>query len=380
MADEYNEPAQTPLDLKKYRDLMVRRRWYVVVPLFVVWGLIWTASWMMPSVYRSSTLILVLQPAVSESISGANPANDLQDRLEGITTQLRSRSVMLSLAQRFNPYPGKHMGDDALVAKMNKDLLIDPVRSPGRSDVSSFDISFEADTPQAAQEVTAELGEMLTSQSLEMKAQSDTNTVKFLDAQLEDARAKMDAQDAKVRDFKDRHMGSCIADAKQSSDPARLARTVTGRTGSVRAGGAAQSVAGVFADPVQIDCSGSAKTPGDPTPSGLSAIDAELAKEKDDLSDLLSKYTDQHPDVKKKREQIAETESRRAQRVAELRAQASQAAGHDTPGYGRLEQPDCSSGDGGGQSIKSQRHRYRQPSACHRWPDGPDQSISNSPQ
>src|ERR1035438_2657750 len=131
MPEELEEHSQPPLDLVKYRDLLVRRRWYVVVPLFVVWILVWGGSWTLPSVYRSSTLILVEQPTVSQKIVGDSPASDLQDRLDSVEQQIRSRTRLLSIIQRFDLYAkqrASHTSDDDLVARMNKDLNIVPVR------------------------------------------------------------------------------------------------------------------------------------------------------------------------------------------------------------------------------------------------------------
>jgi polysaccharide chain length determinant protein (PEP-CTERM system associated) len=333
MAEEFNEQAQPPLDLKKYRDLLVRRRWFVMVPLFVVWALVWGVSWMMPSVYRSSTLILVMQPAVSKSIVGTSPSSELQDQLDSIQQQIHSRTLLLGIAQRFNLYANQrsHMSDDALVARMNKDLTIDPMRSPETNQLTSFDISFQADSPQAAQEVTSELGNMLTNESLELGEQNASNTVKFLDSQLEDARAKMAAQDEKVRLFKDRHMGELPTQTQSNL------QILTGLNGQLQAeqdqlGQAEQHKALLESLETQYKTFGAITAkPGDASPSGLAAIDLELAKEKNELTDLLSRYTDQHPDVRKKKEQIAQTEKLRAQRAAELSSQAASSVGSQTP-------------------------------------------------
>src|SRR5664279_5494425 len=122
MPEEFEEHSQAPLDLGKYRDLLVRRRWYVVVPFFVVWVLVWGVSWTLPSVYRSSTLILVEQPTVSQKIVGDSPASDLQERLDSVEQQIRSRTRLLSIIQRFNLYAkqrASHASDDDLVARMS---------------------------------------------------------------------------------------------------------------------------------------------------------------------------------------------------------------------------------------------------------------------
>jgi uncharacterized protein involved in exopolysaccharide biosynthesis len=65
---------------------------------------------------------------------------------------------------------------------------------------------------------------------------------------------------------------------------------------------------------------GTPKTSGGPTLVGLPAIDEELDKLKAQLADLSSHYTDRHPDVRKLRQQIAETEKTRDRIIADLKA------------------------------------------------------------
>jgi polysaccharide chain length determinant protein (PEP-CTERM system associated) len=334
MAEEFEEQTPAPLDLGKYRDLLWRRRWYVVVPLFVVWILSWGVSWMMPSVYRSSTLILVEQPTVSQKIVGESPASDLQSRLDSIEQQIRSRTRLLSIIQRFDLYAKQrahHVSDDDLVARMNKDLSIVPVRSPGKDDLTSFSITFDADNPVAAQEVTKNLSDTVIGEDLQIGQQNAANTVKFLDSQLEDARQKLADQDEKVRIFKDRYMGELPTQAASNL------QILSGYQNQLQAEEDALGVAkqrAVYLESLQDQYKTvgvvTAK-PGEIAPSGLAAIDQELSKEKDDLKDLLSRYTEQHPDVRKKREQIAQTEKLRAQRLAESKTKAGAAGGGEVP-------------------------------------------------
>ena len=61
----------------------------------------------------------------------------------------------------------------------------------------------------------------------------------------------------------------------------------------------------------------------------MPAIDEELEKLRAQLADLSSHYTDRHPDVRKLKQQIAETEKTRDQIVADLKAKASAPADPD---------------------------------------------------
>jgi polysaccharide biosynthesis transport protein len=63
---------------------------------------------------------------------------------------------------------------------------------------------------------------------------------------------------------------------------------------------------------------GSAKSP-EGVPMGLPAIDQELEKLRNQLADLSSRYTDQHPDVRKLKDQIAKTEKMRNELIADLK-------------------------------------------------------------
>jgi succinoglycan biosynthesis transport protein ExoP len=66
-------------------------------------------------------------------------------------------------------------------------------------------------------------------------------------------------------------------------------------------------------------------TPGAP-PVGITAVNQELARLKAQLADLRAHYTDRHPDVRKVKQQIADTERTRDQLLQNLKAKGSDSA------------------------------------------------------
>ena len=64
MPEDFEERPGESINLEQYLAIVRRRRWYFLVPLFVGWLMVWGVSWILPSVYRSGTLILVEQPTV----------------------------------------------------------------------------------------------------------------------------------------------------------------------------------------------------------------------------------------------------------------------------------------------------------------------------
>ena len=51
---------------EEYWAIAVRRRWWILLPLFFVWLAIWGASWFLPATYQSESLILVEQQKVPD--------------------------------------------------------------------------------------------------------------------------------------------------------------------------------------------------------------------------------------------------------------------------------------------------------------------------
>ena len=62
---------------------------------------------------------------------------------------------------------------------------------------------------------------------------------------------------------------------------------------------------------------------GDGAPVGIPALDQQLDKLKAQLADLLSHYTDRHPDVRKVKDEIVRVEKMREQALADLKTTAA---------------------------------------------------------
>ena len=67
-----------------YWAIALRRRWWILVPLFLVWAMVWGVSWLLPSTYQSEALILVEQQKVPDQYVVPNVTSDLQERLQSI--------------------------------------------------------------------------------------------------------------------------------------------------------------------------------------------------------------------------------------------------------------------------------------------------------
>src|SRR5215469_17740372 len=104
MAEEL-EPQSEKIDIQYYLSLARRRQWYFLVPFFCVWVAVWCVSWILPSTYRSGTLILVEEPSVPQQYVVPNvSAADFQNRLDSITEQILSRTRLQHIIETRDLY------------------------------------------------------------------------------------------------------------------------------------------------------------------------------------------------------------------------------------------------------------------------------------
>jgi len=319
-------------DLERLTGIVRRRYFYFLIPLFVAWLSIWAASWVVPPRFKSSTLILVEQPSMPANYVVPNISDDLQARLQSITTQILSRTRLLLIIDRLHLYGGAQNSAtaDEKVIRMRKDIDVELVRDPQKQDVSAFRISYSARDPRVAQTVTGELTELFINENSKVRQQESEATTSFLEQQLEEARASLAEQEAKVRQFESEHQGALPE--QQASNLAILGglqqqlqneqdalNTAKQQKVYLQALLEQQRAAEYRIRPVGTAASG----------QDLATIDDQLQRLRAQLADLSSRYTDNYPDVQSLKKRIADTEATRANLLAAQRARSKEPAPAD---------------------------------------------------
>jgi succinoglycan biosynthesis transport protein ExoP len=318
--DEELQESHEPLDFTEIKGVIRRRRWQFLIPFFFGWLLVWGISWLIPSTYRSGTLILIEQPDVPEKYVVSNIDSDLvQRQLNSITEQILSRTRLLRIIDSLGLYAEerKHESADDLVEKMSKEIDIELSHGDDQKQLSAFYIYYANRDPKVAQATTAELANLFIKENLEQRQERSEKTTKFLEDQLEQARGKLEAQEAKMRVFKDQHLGELPTQTQSNLQIlAGLQNQVQENEDSLNR--AKQQNTYLESLINQYKALDRGTKPGTAGPAGLAEIERELDQLKAQLTDLTSHYTDKHPDVRKTKEQIARTEKIRDQFIADI--------------------------------------------------------------
>jgi len=317
MVEELEEKSEG-LNLEYCLGVVRRRHLHFLLPLFVGWVLVWGASWVLPPRYLSSTLILVEQPTMPKDYVTPNVNDDLQERMQSITQQILSRTRLLHIIDEFTLYAGGHAqrSPDQKVEMMRKDIVIDLVRDE-RNRITAFNVSYSSRSPLMAQKVTSELTDLFINENLEVRQQQSEGTTQFLEAQLETARKTLSDQEEKIREFKGQHVGEMPGQLASNLQILQgLQSQLQNEEDALNTARQQHVYLQTLADQYRA-LQGSSKSP-DGTTTGLPGLDQELEKLKAQLADLRSHYTDRHPDVRKLKDQIAQTEKMRDQLLASL--------------------------------------------------------------
>ena len=297
--------------------LVTERRWWIIL---AACGTVLATNGvlsLLPNHYNSEATLLVVQQQIPERYVVSTTSTGIADALQAMTQEVLSRTRLLGIIEEFHLYPKerKRLAPEEVMDLMRKNIDILPMNaSPERKDFNAFKISFTADNPQLAQEVTSRLTSLFIEENLKTREDQARNTTNFLSAQLEIVQKKLTEQEARLRDYKMQHLGElpeqqpgnlAILSGMQTqlqNTTANLNRAQQQRVylESQLSGYRGLASRGV----VMAGASDIGKIV-----SPLQAAQNDLAKLKADREALLDRYTPEHPDVVRAEREIAKKQA-----------------------------------------------------------------------
>lgn len=311
--EEYQvKPARS---LEDYCTIAWRRRWWLIIPLFVGWGLVMLAGRFISPRYRSDTVIIIEQQA-AEAYVLPNFGFDVQARLQNITQQILSRTKLWEIINRYHLYrvDQNQVDSDAVVERMRRDIRIDLIQAPGRpGDLSAFKVSYSAPTAALAQQVTREVTSLFIDENLRNHQQASESTTQFLEDQLEAARLDLGRQDERLREYKARHLGEL---PEQMQNTAQILSALQMRMQSNTDALDEANQQKLYLESLLAQyrsARAQLRNSGDGTDMSSADVDDQLARLNAQLAELSVRYKPNHPDVRQLKSKIAALERLKSQ-------------------------------------------------------------------
>ncbi len=296
------------LTMDDYLSMLRRRLNVILLPTLLAPLAGFLISFAFTPKYTSQSLILVETQKVPEGYVQPVVTEDLSQRIATMQQQVLSQNKLQTMIDKLGLAKGRNTDD--VMDEIRKNFSIESVEpdisasrkhKPGQNDIPGFYLSYTAGNPRLAQQVCTELTSMLLVENLETRTQTAQSTTEFLSRQLDQAKRALDDQDKKLAVFKKQYLGQLPGD--EENNLRLLAGLNTQLDAYTQALNRAQQDKAYTQSLLsqQLGTWKSSQTSMNPE-----TLQKQLTDLQGQLIGLQARYTDDHPDVVKTKNDIAE--------------------------------------------------------------------------
>ncbi|HEX5758299.1 MAG TPA: GNVR domain-containing protein [Thermoanaerobaculia bacterium] len=193
------------LSLPELLKSVLRRPLWFALPVVVMVGLAFGALRTIVPIYRASTLIMVEPQKVPADYVKATVTSTMEERLKTIQQQITNRDNLERIIRETGLYPdlrlaGGAIHDDA-IQQARRDLAVET------QGTTVFRVYFQSPDPEKAAATANRVAELFITGNLALREKQAEGTSSFLDAELGETKRKLEAQEAKMASFKRYYMG-----------------------------------------------------------------------------------------------------------------------------------------------------------------------------
>ena len=201
---------------KDFLDILKRRKWSLILPaLFIILIGIGVALGL-PSIYQSTSTILIEEQDVPANFVMTTVTSYVEQRLQSINARIMSYASLADIIERLNLYPEyrDQWSMEQIVAKMREDTLLEPISTKvvdqrtGRPTAATiaFTLSYEGTDPNSVLQAANVLTSLFLSENLQEREQQAQDTLAFLEAESKKISEKLADLDARIAEFKAEHI------------------------------------------------------------------------------------------------------------------------------------------------------------------------------
>ncbi len=303
-------PLQPSAQIKPEQvfEILVRRRWFILVPLCIslTLGLFLTLT--ANKTYKSSTLILVQQQSVPTEYVRSVVTSSINQRINTISQQILSRSNLEKIIDQFGLYEGADtMYLEDKIAGMRRRIHVKIERA--RHGAEAFSISFQGSDPRKVMRIANTLASFFMDENLKVREAQAIGTSEFLDSELEKTRRRLEAREQKLSVYRSKYLGGLPDELETNLRTLdRLQEQLASKNDLLRESKNSLSLLDAQISEVQRSASQETYVSGDATSGTTGQFSSEneekLYLAEKDLEELLTSYTEKHPDVVKLKKTI----------------------------------------------------------------------------
>jgi polysaccharide chain length determinant protein (PEP-CTERM system associated) len=192
--------AVVDFDISQILSNLYRRKGLIISVLIVVSLLAAYLAFILPNIYRSGTLIVVTPQRIPTAFVASTVTIDLNERMQSIIQEILSRTQLEKVVQEFDLYPSETQGFiEDRIERLRRKVKAELRRN------NVFELSFESENPDKAQQVTSRLASLFIDQNLQVREQQAEGTKSFISMEAERLRKELEEQETVVNQYKAAH-------------------------------------------------------------------------------------------------------------------------------------------------------------------------------
>src|SRR5882724_7415353 len=283
-----------------------RRKWLAILTFAVVLLPALTIVRSLPNVYRATATLLVDRQQVGEAfVKSAVTGEETETRLQTIKQEMLSGPVLAWLVKQFDLDAGGLIPLGQAAGLLRQDIQIeltasDATGGSGRGATVAFAVSYRGTDPKTVAKVANALANFHVDRNAKMRKGRASETAEFLRTQLADVGQRLEGQERLIGEFKRRHSGELpeqlpvnLATLERFHTELRINADSQAKALERRA-----ALAEELAEPGSLGA-----------PARIDARAASLAKLRQELRELRSRFNDNYPDVIRTKREIADLEA-----------------------------------------------------------------------
>lgn len=296
--------------LGDYLGILRRRRGLIGVVFAVLFVIAAIVAVALPPVYRSTATILIKEQEIPQEFVRSTVTSFADERIQVISQQVMTRSTLLDLVDKYGLYGSARQKEtsEEILDRMRRDIKLTPISaevtdrrsgSPVKSTIA-FSLSYDSEVAANAQKIANELTTLYLNENVKNRQQKAAETTLFLDEELARVTEHISESEQKLAAFKARNQGRTpdlslsnqVSSERASAEVQRIEREIT------------------FLEERKSALEGQLADTKPSTPvlgNGGVILEPEdrLKSLQLQLTSLTGIYSDDHPDVKRLRREIA---------------------------------------------------------------------------
>ena len=310
--------------IQEYLAIIKRYKYYLLSIATVGFILSALIAYKLPSVYKSTATILIENQEMPQDMVRTMVSNYAEQRIQIINQKIMSSKNLIGIIEKFNLSPEKYPEEQqrsniySVVNSVRENIsmdivggkqIVDPRSGRVVQPTLAFTLSFESKSPETALQVTNELVNLYLNENIRQRFKIVEGATKFLAQETKKLRDEINIQEDELTKFKELHASNLPGNLNLSRME-RIEEQVIELGRQIRS--ATESELYLRA---QLD---------ELIPNPLTLGKEKLAELKTEYSKLSSKYSKEHPDVKKLKWEIANLKKALKEKPEELPSETLQ--------------------------------------------------------